>query len=72
MKTTEQRQLHHSGVFIDNFGHISHLFLLLLLLTLSKEMLLFKNFLNNKVNPLYYLEYFHENNFIKAWYSLRF
>ena len=41
MKTPERRQRRRSGpgVFIVNFGHISHLFLVFLLLTLKKEML---------------------------------
>ena len=34
-KTPERRQWHHSGVFIVNFEHISHLALVFLLLTLS-------------------------------------
>ena len=37
IKTPERR--HRSGVFIVNFEHISHLFLVLLLLTLNKKML---------------------------------
>ena len=36
IKTTERRQWCHSGVFIVNFEHISHLVLVFLLLTLSK------------------------------------
>ena len=36
IKTLEQRQRCRSGVFIVNFEHISHLFLVFLLLTLNK------------------------------------
>ena len=36
IKTPERRQ---SGVFIVNFEHILHLFLVFMLLTLSKQML---------------------------------
>ena len=36
IKTPERRR---SGVFIVNFEHISHLFLVFLLLTLNKKML---------------------------------
>ena len=36
MKTLERRQRCCSGVFIVNFEHISHLFLLFLLVTLNK------------------------------------
>ena len=36
MKTPERRHWLRSGVFIVNFGHISHLFLIFLLLTLNK------------------------------------
>ena len=36
MKTPEQRYWHHSGVFIVNFDHISHLVLVFLLLTLNR------------------------------------
>ena len=37
IKTPERRrQRHHSSIFIINFEHISHLFLMFLLLTLSK------------------------------------
>ena len=39
IKTPEQRQWRRSGVFIVNFEDISHLFLVFLLLTLSKYML---------------------------------
>ena len=35
-KTSERRQWLRSGVFIVNFEHILHLFLVLLLLTLNK------------------------------------
>ena len=35
IKTPEWRQSHHSGAFIVDFEHISHLFLVFLLLTLS-------------------------------------
>ena len=35
INTPEQRQWHHSSVFIVNFEHISHLVLLFLLLTLD-------------------------------------
>ena len=40
MKKSEQRQWRRSGVFIDNFEHISHLVshLVFLMLTLSREM----------------------------------
>ena len=36
IKTPERRHWRHSGVFIVNFEHISHLVLVFLLLTLSK------------------------------------
>ena len=36
IKTSERHQWHHSGVFIGNFEHISYLFLMFLLMTLSK------------------------------------
>ena len=36
IKTPERSQRRHSGVFIVNFDHISHLFLVLVLLTLNK------------------------------------
>ena len=36
IKTSKRRQWRHFGVFIVNFEHISHLFLLFLLLTLNK------------------------------------
>ena len=39
MKTSERRQWRRFGVFIVNFEHIWHLFLVVLLLTLSKLML---------------------------------
>ena len=35
LKTLEQRHWHHCGAFVTNFEHISHLFLVFLLLTLS-------------------------------------
>ena len=35
MKTPKRRQWRRSGVFIANFEHNSHLFLVLLLLTLN-------------------------------------
>ena len=35
IKTPERRHWRHSGVFIVNFEHISHLVLVLLLLTLN-------------------------------------
>ena len=38
IKTPEQRHWRRSGVFIVNFEHISHLALLFLLLTLSRQM----------------------------------
>ena len=38
MKTHERRR-HHSGVFTINYDHISHVFLVPLLLTLNKQML---------------------------------
>ena len=38
IKTPERRQWHRSGMFIVNFVHISHLVLVFLLLTLSKQM----------------------------------
>ena len=38
IKTTEQRQWRRSGVFIVNFEQISHLVLVFLLLTLSRQM----------------------------------
>ena len=37
IKTSEQHQWRRSGVFIVNFEHISHLFLVLLLLTLNRH-----------------------------------
>ena len=36
IKTPERRQWRHSGVFIVNFEHISHLILVFLLLTLRR------------------------------------
>ena len=39
IKTPERRHWGHSGVFIVNAEHISHLFLVFLLLTLNKKML---------------------------------
>ena len=36
-KIPEQRHLRRSGVFIVNFQHISHFFLVFLLLTLNKK-----------------------------------
>ena len=39
IKTPERGQLYRSGVFIVNFEHISHLFLLFLLLTLHEYLL---------------------------------
>ena len=39
IKTQERRQRRRSGVFTVNFEHISHLCLVLLLLTLNKWML---------------------------------
>ena len=36
VKIPERRQWRHSGIFIVNFEHISHLALVLLLLTLSR------------------------------------
>ena len=36
IKTPERRQARRSGVFIINFKHISHLFLMFLQLTLNK------------------------------------
>ena len=36
IKTPERRQWRRSGVFIVNFEHISHLFLVFLFLTLNK------------------------------------
>ena len=38
IKTPEKRQWHRSGVFIINFEYISHLVLVFLLFTLSKEL----------------------------------
>ena len=38
IKILEQRHLRRSGVLIVNFEHISHLFLVFLLLTLNMEM----------------------------------
>ena len=38
IQTSERRQWRRSGVFIVNFEYISHLFLVFLLLTLSREM----------------------------------
>ena len=39
IKTPERRQWRRSGVFIVNFKYISHLFLVLSMLTLNKQML---------------------------------
>ena len=39
VKTSERRHLHYSGVFLVNLEHMSHLFLVFLLLTLHKKML---------------------------------
>ena len=39
IKTPERRQRLRSGVFIVNFENISHIFLVFLLLTLNKQML---------------------------------
>ena len=39
IKTPEQCQWRHSGVFIVNFEHILHLFLVFLLLTLNMQLL---------------------------------
>ena len=39
MKTPERRHWCRSGVVIVNFEHVSHLFLVLLLLSLNKHML---------------------------------
>ena len=39
IKATERSQWSRSGAFIVNFEHISHFFLLFLLLTLNKQML---------------------------------
>ena len=39
IKTTERRQWRCSGVFIVNFKHILHLFVVFLLLTLNKQIL---------------------------------
>ena len=52
IKTQERREWHHSGVFIVNFGHISHLVLVLLLLTLNMQMPtgLFKKTILNSSN----------------------
>ena len=36
IEITERRQRRHSGIFIVKFKHTSHIFLLLLLLTLNK------------------------------------
>ena len=36
LKIPEQRQLCRSGVFIDNFEHMSHLFVVILFLVLNK------------------------------------
>ena len=38
LKTPKRRHWHCSSVFIDNFEHLSHLFLVLLLSTISREM----------------------------------
>ena len=38
-KTLERRRGRLSGVFINNFAHISYLFVVFLLVTLNKEML---------------------------------
>ena len=37
-KEPEQRQWHRSGVFIDNFEHILHLAIVLLLLILNMQL----------------------------------
>ena len=38
IKTPERRHWHHSGVFIVNFEHISHLVLVFLLLTFNMKL----------------------------------
>ena len=38
IKTQERRQWHSSGVFNVNFGHISHIGLVLLMLTLNMQL----------------------------------
>ena len=47
IKTPKRRQWRHSGVFIFNFEHILHLFLVILLLTLNKYMLPWKEPIEN-------------------------
>ena len=47
IKTPKRRQWRHSGVFIFNFEHILHLFLVVLLLTLNKYMLPWKEPIEN-------------------------
>ena len=44
MRTAERRHWLHSGPFIVNFEHISHLFVVFLLLTLNRQLLAGKNF----------------------------
>ena len=77
IKTPERRHWRRFGVFIVNFEHISHLFLLLLLLTLNNYMLarLFSHisvFLNVNFN---YEENFEKTKNYQSWkfaWDLRF
>ena len=56
-KAQEGRHLHRSGVFIVNFEHISHLVLVFLLLTLSKQM-------SKVINIIVYYFYFQKQDYI--------
>ena len=62
INTPERRHWHRSGVFIFNFKHILHLFLVFLLLTLNREMLarieISLKILTTKINNLVFT-YFH-------------
>ena len=58
IKIPERRQWHRSGVFIDNFEHISHVFLAFLLLNMNMSMLTGYLFLCNYVWPVSFLVLF--------------
>ena len=70
IKTPEWRHWRRSGVFVVNFEHISHLFLVFLLLTLKKWMLawnlvIFQGILQNYPNIL--LEYLWKSTSWLGW-----
>ena len=70
IKTPEWRHWRRSGVFVVNFEHISHLFLVFLLLTLKKWMLawnlvIFQGILQNYLNIL--LEYLWKSTSWLGW-----